>query len=244
MRNRPDVRGIAVRTCTASSTQVLVRIAVVPRSAGRLCRAGNGGRDRSDPPLSMPVVASSGVGMCILHPTPRGVATDQRSHAGRPRRAGVGRVPAWCGDAGALDGLPVGERVVRRLEAALNEPSARIAGLGATRGGGAGGAQTRTAPNPQQFLGLPGPTPQSRRGGARPCADGRWGGPSCRAGEQAPRPDPTPDRARRPFRGWLGAVSGNLRVTGSPRIVDLGFPRGRGRPKSGGRQRAPLSAGR
>ena len=34
------------------------------------------------------------------------------------------------------------------------------------------------------------------------------------------------------------AVSGDLRALGSPQIDDLGFPRGRGRAKTGGRQRA------
>ena len=72
MCNRPDVHGIVVWTCKASSTQVFVWIAVVPRPAGRLCRAGNGGRGWSDPHFSMPAVASAEVGMCTPSHPPRG----------------------------------------------------------------------------------------------------------------------------------------------------------------------------
>ena len=50
MCNRPDVHGIVVWTCISSATQVVVRLAAAPRPPGRPCRAGNGGRDRSDPP--------------------------------------------------------------------------------------------------------------------------------------------------------------------------------------------------
>ena len=47
-------------------------------------------------------------------------------------RASDGRIPALRGDAEALDGLPVGERVVRRLEAELEPPSRQgIAAKGA-----------------------------------------------------------------------------------------------------------------
>ena len=72
MCNRPDVHGIVVWTCIPSATQVVVRIAAAPRPPGRRCRAGNGGRDRSDPPLSMPAVASAEVGMCTPSHPPRG----------------------------------------------------------------------------------------------------------------------------------------------------------------------------
>ena len=55
------------------------------------------------------------------------------------------------------DERPVEERVLSRLESGARHAFPRgIAGAGATRGGGAGGAQTRMAPNPQQSLGLPG----------------------------------------------------------------------------------------
>ena len=86
------------------------------------------------------------------------------------------RVPALVGDAEQPGVQPVGERVLRRLEAALEPPSrVGIAGLGATRGGGAGGAQTRTAPNPQQSLGLVGrsqPRPSERYSPGRQDCEG------------------------------------------------------------------------
>ncbi len=72
MCNRPDVHGIVVWTCIPSATQVVVRIAAAPRPPGRRCRAGNGGRDRSDPHFSMPAVASAEVGMCTPSHPPRG----------------------------------------------------------------------------------------------------------------------------------------------------------------------------
>ncbi len=82
-----------------------------------------------------------------------------------------GLVPVLRADAEQPHGQSVGERVVRRFEAAL-EPLSRagIAGLGATRGGGAGGAQTRPAPNPQQSLGLPGTPSPVRVNPAAPTA--------------------------------------------------------------------------
>ena len=64
---------------------------------GRLRRAGTGGRGRSDPPFSMPAVASAEVGMCTPSQPPRRVAPGQQSHAGRPNgeperaRPGLGR---------------------------------------------------------------------------------------------------------------------------------------------------------
>ena len=90
-----------------------------------------------------------------------------KAPASQADEAGVTTYPVSRVRDGALsDGLPVGERVVRCLEAAL-EPSSRqgIAGLGATRRGRGRGAQTRTAPNPQQSLGLVGrsqPRPTER----------------------------------------------------------------------------------
>ncbi len=61
-------------SCMSSDTQVLVRLAVGPRPPGRLRHAGPGGRDRSDPPFSMPGVASATVGMCTAIPPSAGVA--------------------------------------------------------------------------------------------------------------------------------------------------------------------------
>ncbi len=87
---------------------------------------------------------------------------------GKATATRAGLVPVLLDDVEQPDGQPVGERVLRRLEVALVPPSrAGIAGLGATQGDGAGGAQTRTAPNPQQSLGLPGrshPRPNERYG--------------------------------------------------------------------------------
>ena len=69
------------------------------------------------------------------------------------------------GDAGALDGLPVDERVVRRLEAALEPPSRQgIAGLGATRGDGAGvckATRSRTRSRPSDCRVAPSPAQTS-----------------------------------------------------------------------------------
>ncbi len=85
------------------------------------------------------------------------------------------RIQSLRGDAEQPGGQPVGERAIHRLEAALEPPSrAGIAGPGATRGGGAGDAQTRTAPNPQQSLGLMGrsqPRPSDPSGLSRPMSD-------------------------------------------------------------------------
>ena len=69
------MREIAVRACSSATAYVVVRLLVAPRPPGRLRHAGNGGRGRSDPPPSMPVVASSGAGMCTPSQPPRRVAT-------------------------------------------------------------------------------------------------------------------------------------------------------------------------
>ena len=66
------VRGNAIRTCTSPTSHVVVRLSVAPRPPGWLCRAGTGGRGRSDPPFSMPCVASGRVGMCTPSHLPRG----------------------------------------------------------------------------------------------------------------------------------------------------------------------------
>jgi len=54
----------AFTTCMAAAAHVVVRLPVVPRPPGRLPRTETGGRGRSDPLISMPVVASRRVGMC------------------------------------------------------------------------------------------------------------------------------------------------------------------------------------
>ena len=97
MCNRPDVHGIVVWTCISSATQVVVRLAAAPRPPGRRCRAGNGGRDRSDPPPWTLCVPRRGLG-CARHPNPlRGSLRGQRSLAGRPLYAWDERVPSLRG---------------------------------------------------------------------------------------------------------------------------------------------------
>ena len=127
--------------------------------------------DGSDPPSRHASIGAGEDGAGQPHPPRRcGVAPIQQSRAGRPRRAVTGRVPSLRGDAEQPGGQPVGERVLRRLEAAPDTLPGRIACLGATRGGGAGGAQTRPAPNPQQAFGLPG---RSQPRPSEPCGPGR-----------------------------------------------------------------------
>ena len=93
MCNRPDVHGIAVWTCMSAATHVVVRLAVAPRPSGRRCRAVDGGRDRSDPPLSMPVVASAVVGMCIPSSRRGGSLRVHQSFPRRPEDANGGGIP-------------------------------------------------------------------------------------------------------------------------------------------------------
>ena len=80
------------------------------------------------------------------------------------------------GDAGALDGLPVDERVVRRLEAALEPPSRQgIAGLGATRGDGAGvckATRSRTRSRPSDCRVAPSPAQTSAAAPATAVGEG------------------------------------------------------------------------
>ena len=74
------------------------------------------------------------------------------------------------GDGGLSYDRPVGGRVLRRVEAALEPPSrVGIAGLGATRRVGDRGAQTHLSPNPYQALGLGGRSRPRLRG---QCATG------------------------------------------------------------------------
>ncbi len=113
--------------------------------------------DGSDPPIRHASYGTAMVGMCAAIPPLAWVAPGPSVPCGKAAATRAGLVPVLLDDVEQPDGQPVGERVLRRLEVALVPPSrAGIAGLGATRGGGAGGAQTRTAPNPQQSLGLPG----------------------------------------------------------------------------------------
>ncbi len=67
------------------------------------------------------------------------------------------------------DGQAVGQRVLRRLEAARDTLPGRIAGAGATRRGRGRGAQAHLAPNPYQALGLGG---RSHHGPRGQCATG------------------------------------------------------------------------
>ena len=73
---------------------------------------------------------------------------------------------------------------------------------------------------------------------------GSWiGRPISRAGEQARRPDLTSRPAQRPFSGWPGGISGNLRATGSRESDDRRSPRGTGRPEcDGARERRDRSS--
>ena len=86
------VRGIAIRMCISPTAYVVVQLTFVPRPPGALRRAGSGGRGRSDPPFSMPAVASAEVGMCTPSQPPRRVAPGQQSHAGRPWVSRDGRL--------------------------------------------------------------------------------------------------------------------------------------------------------
>ena len=85
----------------------------------------------------------------------------------------IGGTPALLGDARLPDGRPVGERVIRRLEAALKPPSrVGIDGSGATPRDGGRGVKTHLRPNPYQALGLGG---RSHHGRCRPYSAG-WPG--------------------------------------------------------------------
>ena len=67
----------------------------------------------------------------------------------------IGGTPALLGDARLPDGRPVGERVIRRLEAALKPPSrVGIDGSGATPRDGGRGVKTHLRPSPHQALGV------------------------------------------------------------------------------------------
>ena len=161
--------------CAPAVPYVAGCFAVAPRPPDRRCRSGACGRDRSDPPLSMPGTASGRVG-CARPSTLRlEVAPVRQSRAGRPSVTWDGHVPdlaAWAvaraiggtpallGDARLPDGRPVGERVIRRLEAALKPPSrVGIDGSGATPRDGGRGVKTHLRPNPYQALGLGGSLP-------------------------------------------------------------------------------------
>ena len=91
-----------------------------------------------------------------------------------------------------MDGLsydrPVGERLLRRLEAALEPPSrVGIAGLGATRRVGDRGAQTHLPPNPYRALGEGGRSPPSPKRLPRPGRPRGEAARRCRAAGYAGR---------------------------------------------------------
>ena len=181
------VHGTVVAMCAPAVPYVAGCFAVAPRPPDRRCRSGACGRDRSDPPLSMPGTASGRVGCARPSTLRREVAPIQQSRAGRPWVTWDGRVPdlaAWAvpraiggtpallGDARLPDGRPVAERVIRRLEAALKPPSrVGIDGSGATPRDGGRGVKTHLRPNPYQALGLGGRYRHDRcrpRGAGRP----------------------------------------------------------------------------
>ena len=169
----------AASMCAPLVPYVAGCVAVVQRPPERRCRSGGCGRGGSDPPLSMPGTASGRVGCARPSTLRREVAPVQQSRAGRPSVTRDGRVPdlaAWAvaraiggtpallGDARLPDGRPVGERVIRRLEAALKPPSrVGIDGSGATPRDGGRDVKTHLRPNPHQALGLGGRSPP------RPC---------------------------------------------------------------------------
>ena len=79
--------------------------------------------DGSDPPLPMPSAGiAEGWDVHIPDTLPGGSLPIQQSHAGRPTATRDGPVPVLLGDAERPDGQPVGDRVLRRLEAALEPP--------------------------------------------------------------------------------------------------------------------------
>ena len=162
-----------------------------------------------------------------------GRPTWSRPPEARPEPDGVAaardhRVPSLRGDAEQPGGQPVGERVLRRLEAALDTLPGRIACLGATRGGGGGGAQTRPAPNPPQALGLPG---RSQPRPSEPCGPDR---PDSEAQDRFAQQLPSPRRCAR--LGRRGAHRHPLSISRActamthgargAQIIGRGLPRG------------------
>ena len=159
------MRTLALRRC-APVLRSKPRHGHVLRLRGRVGqrRTGSTDRDGSDPPLSMPGTASGRVGCARPSTLRREVAPVQQSRAGRPSVTWDGRVPdlaAWAvaraiggtpallGDARLPDGRPVGERVIRRLEAALKPPSrVGIDGSGATPRDGGQGCENTPASEP------------------------------------------------------------------------------------------------
>ena len=140
----------AFRTCTAPIPQIAGVIAFVPQPTLDPCRPGAWGRCRERPAYSACLIRHGDGWDVRCHPHPRlGSLPGPSIPCGKATATRAGLVPVLLDDAEQPDGQPVGERVLRRLEAALEPPSrAGITGLGATRGGGAGGTQTRPAPNP------------------------------------------------------------------------------------------------
>ena len=194
----------AASMCAPAVPHVAGCVAVAPRPLERRCRSGGCGRGGSDPPLSMPGTASGRVGCARPSTLRREVAPVQQSRAGRPSVTWDGRVPdlaAWAvaraiggtpallGDARLPDGRPVGERVIRRLEAALKPPSrVGIDGSGATPRDGGRGVKTHLRPSPHQALGLGGRSHLRLSGPSGHGRPGRGGVRHCRLGGYAAGP--------------------------------------------------------
>ena len=161
--------------------------------------------DGSDPPSRHASIGIGEDGDVHPHlPLRCGVTPIQQSRAGRPRRAVTGLVPVLLGDAEQPGGSAGGQRVLRRLEAALDTLPGGIAGAGATPGGRGGWCASTPGLEP-----VPGP----RTGGSLP-----------------PRPEPLvchglpSSRAARRCctRGWPGTpvrMAGASKCALDPRVV-------------------------
>ena len=109
------------------------------------------------PLFRCPVRASGPGGTDSPVPPSRGVAPNPTVPCGKAkRRAGTGPVPAAVGDAVQPTGQLVGQRVLRRFEAALNTLPDGLLAASDPKGSEAEGAQAHPAPNPYQALGLVG----------------------------------------------------------------------------------------
>ena len=102
--------------------------------------------------FGMPHTARGRLGCARPSRPPVGSLPDQQSHAGRPQARRNGLVPSACLTmADRPTASEVGERVIRRLEAALNGLPARMIRGGATpEGSGDERVKTRTAPRPKR----------------------------------------------------------------------------------------------
>ncbi len=170
----------AISMCVPAHPYAAGCLTVAARPPERRRRSGALGRRWERPPLSGCLDRHRGGCACARpwHPPtggrsrpaiPCGKAIGHLGRA-RPGLGGLGcgpshrGYPALLGDARLPDGRPVGERVTRRLEAALKPPSrVGIDGSGATPRDGGRGVKTHLRPNPYQALGLGGCSPP------RPC---------------------------------------------------------------------------